>query len=281
MDSGAVSSTTPTGPAGYGAYDMGARRFGPDMGRFFQPDAFDGALSDVGLTLDPLTQNRYALAGGNPISYIETEGHMFAAYGGVGAAAEDPNPSRKNDKPSKVERFGKAFLGGLKNAGEETLNTFGDLEDCGSDHDEEACKRVRERGKRALNAYAQMEHCVYGGKQDACNDIENQVGCGDGFTAECAGNLTAIGVEAAATHRLGRTPGKEFPRLPQLRPRHPRHDGRWHHQEDQRCRGRRRGSHHRPGDRRNHHAQGHRATQQRRPRVRSTNLRRTEPAVPC
>jgi len=25
--------------------------------------------------LDPLTQNRYALAGGNPISYVEWDGH--------------------------------------------------------------------------------------------------------------------------------------------------------------------------------------------------------------
>jgi transposase len=55
---------------------MGARRFGPDFGSFLQQDQFSGALADLGLALDPLTQNRYALAGGNPISYVEWDGHV-------------------------------------------------------------------------------------------------------------------------------------------------------------------------------------------------------------
>jgi RHS repeat-associated protein len=76
MDSGTVPSTTPTVASGAGGYDMGARRFGPDIGSFLQQDQFSGALADLGLALDPLTQNRYALAGGNPISYVEWDGHV-------------------------------------------------------------------------------------------------------------------------------------------------------------------------------------------------------------
>lgn len=49
-----------------GTLDMGARRFGPDTTRFLQPDALSHAVADVALSADPLTANRYALAGGNP-----------------------------------------------------------------------------------------------------------------------------------------------------------------------------------------------------------------------
>ena len=47
-----------------------------DTGGVLQRDQFAGALADLGLALDPLTQNRYALAGGNPISYVEWDGHI-------------------------------------------------------------------------------------------------------------------------------------------------------------------------------------------------------------
>ena len=85
MDSGTVPSTTPTVPAGSGGYDMGARRYGPDLGAFLQQDQYYGALSDLGLATDPLTQNRYALAGGNPVSYVEWDGHTVTADNPVSA----------------------------------------------------------------------------------------------------------------------------------------------------------------------------------------------------
>ena len=78
MDSGTAPSGSPAVPAGAGGYDMGARRYGPDLGAFLQQDLYYGALADLGLALDPLTQNRYALAGGNPISYVELDGHIPA-----------------------------------------------------------------------------------------------------------------------------------------------------------------------------------------------------------
>jgi hypothetical protein len=54
---------------------MGARRFAPDTARFISSDFYASALSDLGLATDPLTANRYALAAGNPIGYVETDGH--------------------------------------------------------------------------------------------------------------------------------------------------------------------------------------------------------------
>ncbi len=69
---------------GSATYDMGARRFGPDTSRFLNQDLFYGALDNLGLSTDPLTDNRYALAGGNPISYKEWDGHMVLADGGGG-----------------------------------------------------------------------------------------------------------------------------------------------------------------------------------------------------
>jgi hypothetical protein len=69
---------------------MGARRFGPDIGSFLQRDFYSGALADLSLTSDPLTGNRYSLAGGNPVSFVEWDGHKV--IDGGGARATDPNP---------------------------------------------------------------------------------------------------------------------------------------------------------------------------------------------
>ena len=77
---GAAVDENGTLMAGQGTLDMGARRFGPDVGRFLQRDEYASAVSDLGLPMDPLTQNRYALAGANPISFIETGGHDSAQY---------------------------------------------------------------------------------------------------------------------------------------------------------------------------------------------------------
>ena len=72
--------------SGSGSVDTGARRFAPDSAHFLTPDLYHGALADLGLGTDPLSQNRYSLAGGNPLSFIETDGHVVTADGGGGAA---------------------------------------------------------------------------------------------------------------------------------------------------------------------------------------------------
>jgi RHS repeat-associated protein len=65
-----------SGSGQYGELDMGARRFSPATTRFLQDDAYSDALANLGLASDPLTSNRYALAGGNPLSFIEWDGHV-------------------------------------------------------------------------------------------------------------------------------------------------------------------------------------------------------------
>ena len=64
--------------SGSNSIDMGARRFGPDTMHFLQQDQYMGALSNLSLTTDPLTQNRYSLAGGNPVSFVEVDWSLSA-----------------------------------------------------------------------------------------------------------------------------------------------------------------------------------------------------------
>ncbi|MER7501442.1 DNRLRE domain-containing protein [Nonomuraea pusilla] len=59
------------------SYDMGARDYLPGINRFLERDWFNGALDDLDLAADPWTGNRYAFAGGNPITYVEIDGHLF------------------------------------------------------------------------------------------------------------------------------------------------------------------------------------------------------------
>ncbi len=56
-------------------YDMQARSYRPDIGRFLSPDRYEAASGDVALQSDPLTNNRYAFLGGNPVSNVESDGH--------------------------------------------------------------------------------------------------------------------------------------------------------------------------------------------------------------
>ena len=54
---------------------MGFRDYDPGLNRFMTRDMYNGALADMGLGTDPYTGNRYAFAGGNPISRVEIDGH--------------------------------------------------------------------------------------------------------------------------------------------------------------------------------------------------------------
>jgi RHS repeat-associated protein len=59
-----------------GTYDMGFRNYDPGLNRFLTRDMYNGALADMNLATDPFTGNRYAFAGGNPITGIELDGHV-------------------------------------------------------------------------------------------------------------------------------------------------------------------------------------------------------------
>jgi len=61
--------------AGIKTYDMHARHYRPDIGRFLSRDQFASAAGDQTLQADTVTQNRYAFAGGNPVTNVEFDGH--------------------------------------------------------------------------------------------------------------------------------------------------------------------------------------------------------------
>jgi RHS repeat-associated protein len=69
---------------------MGFRNYDPGLNRFLTRDSYSGALADMSLATDPFTGNRYAFAGGNPISFVELDGHLFGlSLSDIGHAALD------------------------------------------------------------------------------------------------------------------------------------------------------------------------------------------------
>ena len=62
--------------SGSATYDMGARRYSASVGRFLQYDVFYDALAGLRLASDVIAANRYSLAGGNPVTFVELDGHV-------------------------------------------------------------------------------------------------------------------------------------------------------------------------------------------------------------
>ncbi|MEU4770963.1 DNRLRE domain-containing protein [Micromonospora sp. NPDC023644] len=76
--------------SGSGTYDMGFRNYDPGLNRFLTRDMYGGAMADMGLATDPYTGNRYSFAGGNPISFVELDGHLWGmSWSDVGHATLD------------------------------------------------------------------------------------------------------------------------------------------------------------------------------------------------
>lgn len=93
--------------SGVKTYDMRARQYLPQAGRFLTQDRFESASGDFNLVSDPLTQNRYAFAGGNPISRIEFDGHfgfddIKEAAKDVGEVAKDVTKEVVGDDPLEI-----------------------------------------------------------------------------------------------------------------------------------------------------------------------------------
>ncbi|WP_040925768.1 RHS repeat-associated core domain-containing protein [Saccharomonospora marina] len=73
-----------------GSYDMGFRDYNPGLNRFLTRDTYTSALADLNLATDPYTGNRYAFAGGNPITRIEIDGHISCtAPDGIDCGMQD------------------------------------------------------------------------------------------------------------------------------------------------------------------------------------------------
>jgi hypothetical protein len=65
-----------------------------------QEDVYDDALANLDLATDPLTQNRYALSAGNPVSFIEVDGHISMR---TGPARDQSHPLFQRALPTLIE----------------------------------------------------------------------------------------------------------------------------------------------------------------------------------
>ncbi|MFC5264964.1 polymorphic toxin-type HINT domain-containing protein [Kribbella qitaiheensis] len=96
------------------SYDMGFRDYSPGLNRFLTRDAYSGALGDLNLSTDPWNGNRYAFAGGNPISRVEVDGHINESLsaGGGGDLSVVPVEDRIGNRDVAAEdkaTYEKAF----------------------------------------------------------------------------------------------------------------------------------------------------------------------------
>ncbi|MFH8928841.1 DNRLRE domain-containing protein [Streptomyces pristinaespiralis] len=108
-----------------GTYDMGFRDYDPGLNRFLTRDMYNGALADMGLGTDPFTGNRYAFTGGNPVSFIEIDGHFFGCD--VCETVIDKAVDTVKDEAAEATSGGwKGFLKwGFKTAGKRNLVSAG------------------------------------------------------------------------------------------------------------------------------------------------------------
>jgi RHS repeat-associated protein len=100
--------------SGVKTYDMFARPYRPQIGRFLTQDRYASASQDLLLQSDPLTQNRYAFAGGNPVNNIEFDGHYKGNEGAAQRAMKGSKTPRGKRKATKAEEF---IPGASKSAG--------------------------------------------------------------------------------------------------------------------------------------------------------------------
>ena len=106
---------------GVKSYDMHARHYRPDTGRFLTQDRYASATQDLLLQADPLSQNRYAFAGANPVNNIEFDGHY---KGNEGAAQRAMKKSSKTPRGKRAATDAEGFIPGAKGSAGVIPTTF-------------------------------------------------------------------------------------------------------------------------------------------------------------
>ncbi|MEH1057232.1 DNRLRE domain-containing protein [Micromonospora sp. CPCC 206171] len=102
------------------SYDMGFRDYSPGLNRFLTRDSYNGALADMHLGLNPWNGNRYAFAGGNPITGVEIDGHDFwEAVEDAWAGWQDGLGNYSTDKVDGVKQLVTDPVGTLKATADE------------------------------------------------------------------------------------------------------------------------------------------------------------------
>ena len=89
----------------FNSYDMGARRYSLTTDRWQQQDMYYDASQDLGLAGDPTTSDKYEFLGGNPVNYVEADGHcpMAQAVGKCEPGWKYPGPSQQQSQLSAAE----------------------------------------------------------------------------------------------------------------------------------------------------------------------------------
>jgi RHS repeat-associated protein len=64
---------------GTGTYQFGARTYAPASASFLTPDNYRGGSSEANLSVavDPLTRNTYAYVNGDPVNFVDLDGHRL------------------------------------------------------------------------------------------------------------------------------------------------------------------------------------------------------------
>ncbi|MBA4495505.1 RHS repeat-associated core domain-containing protein [Paenactinomyces guangxiensis] len=58
------------------SYDLGFRNYFPGVGRFMSPDSYTDSEQHKGLFMDAMTNSLYSFTDGNPVSYVDLDGHV-------------------------------------------------------------------------------------------------------------------------------------------------------------------------------------------------------------
>lgn len=112
-----------------GKYDMGFRDFDPGLNRYLTRDMYNGALNDMALGFDPWNANRYAFAGGNPMTGVELDGHMAIDGGGGGAGSTYDSTPAEPDVDDDNDGGGGCYIGpmcAVNNAASDAMSSFND-----------------------------------------------------------------------------------------------------------------------------------------------------------
>jgi RHS repeat-associated protein len=205
-----------------GLVNIGARQYDLLLGRFISVDP----VMDLA---DPQQWNGYSYANNTPISQSDPTG-LDPCNGGGGGCSHDntdpggpgwggPNqvqayptpgkpastPTHAKRKDSAPKRYWKSLTHSLGGFVKDTGDMAKDSLTCGViGFDLDSCIRQWHRGLQTLNFANDVAGCLLGNMENGCDHLNSDFDCQNGWSAECLGNLSALAIEIAVIHKLGK-----------------------------------------------------------------------------
>lgn len=141
-------------------YQYPAREYRPAIQRFLTQDRYEAARGDVNLASEPLTSDRYAFGGGDPVNRVERDGHR--------PLADTPDKQRELDASIQAQGYSPAGGGGynpaFKAQGRRTLRTI---------REERRIATAKRRTASALAPAINRDYCHHGELCSAEDDKAN------------------------------------------------------------------------------------------------------------